>query len=424
MVSVKTVRTLLSEHKWFLLVLLFAIIVRVWWFWEPNEAVYDEGFYWVVAENLIGIRHVQMPTPTFLGKVVVVAAQGGWAIPAGTPLFVDFNYGQPTFPKAIMALSLVLFGDNMVAMRIPSLILGVLTIPIVYLIVLQLSNRSTATVAAFLLSFENLFFMHGRVGVLDIYPLFFSALAVLLVLRKHYFWSILSVALAANGKFVGIAILPVILLIIWMQHSPSSKRAQLKQLVFYGLIGVLLAASIFLIFNSLFFVEKNPLVLLQKTGSELLVYQIPLIGGFQSNPWEWLMNQRPLSVKIWGAFSGAVSYDGTAYANPLILFLAIPTLAVMLDWAIRKKDKLALLSASWFLSTYLIYYLLVWSNRQLFMFYFLQCIPPICIGIAHMLNVVPKSFKYGYLLMVLAAFTYLYPYLFIWTLLFGASPTG
>jgi predicted membrane-bound dolichyl-phosphate-mannose-protein mannosyltransferase len=418
------IKQIIYEHKWFLLVLSVAVIVRVWWFWEPDLGVYDEGFYWIVAENMIGIRHMQMPAPIFLGKTVVVAVQGVLTIPVGTPLFVDFNYGQPTFPKAIMALSLLIFGDSIPAMRIPSLILGILMIPIVYLIVLRLSNSSTATIAAFLLSFENLFFMHGRVGVLDIYPLFFSALAVLLVVRKNYFWSIFSVALAANGKFVGIAILPVILVVIWMQNRGSSKRAQVKQLTLYGLIGFALAAIIFLIFNTLFFVEKNPLVLLQKTGSELLIYQIPLIGGFQSNPWEWLLNQRPLSSKIWGAFNGALSYDGTAYANPLILFLAIPTLAVMLDWAVRKKDKLALLSASWFLSTYLIYYLLIWSNRQLFMFYFLQCIPPICIGIAHMLNSVPKSFKYAYLAMVLVAFVYLYPYLFIWTLLFGVSPTG
>ena len=414
----------IREHKWFLLVLLAAIIVRMWWFWEPNLGVYDETFYWAVAENMIGIRHLQMPEPTYLGRAVQISIQGAWAIPVGTPLFVDFNYGQPTFPKAIMALSLLVFGDNLVAMRIPSLILGILAIPVVYLIVLRLSNRSTATVAAFLLSFENLFFMHGRVGVLDIYPLFFSALAVLLALHNHYLCGILSAALAANGKFVGIVILPVILLIILMQNTGSSKRAQVKRLSLHSLIGVGLAATIFLTFNTLFFIEKNPLMLLQKTGSELLVYQIPLIGGFQSNPWEWLLNQRPLSIKIWGTFNASLSYDGTGYANPLILFLAIPTLAVMLDWAIRKKDKLALISAGWFLFTYLPYYLLVWSNRQLFMFYFLQCIPPICIGIAHMLNDVPKSFKYGYLAMVMVAFVYLYPYLFILTLLFGVSPTG
>ena len=74
------IKQIIYEHKWFLLVLSVAVIVRVWWFWEPDLGVYDEGFYWIVGENMIGIRHMQMPAPIFLGKTVVVAIQGVLAL--------------------------------------------------------------------------------------------------------------------------------------------------------------------------------------------------------------------------------------------------------------------------------------------------------------------------------------------------------
>ena len=74
-------------------------------------------------------------------------------------------------------------GFNTFGWRIAALIFGTLCIPVVYLLARRLwPNRLFAIAAATLVSFDGMFFVQSRIGMIDIFPIFFILLAYLVYL--------------------------------------------------------------------------------------------------------------------------------------------------------------------------------------------------------------------------------------------------
>ena len=82
---------------------------------------------------------------------------------------------HPPLGQLLIASGIVLFGDNPLGWRIFSLIYGMSSLVIVYLIAFNLTKNETfALTSSLLLTTEKMFFSFSLLGVLDIFFIFFS----------------------------------------------------------------------------------------------------------------------------------------------------------------------------------------------------------------------------------------------------------
>mgnify|MGYP002138065405 CR=1 FL=1 len=88
------------------------------------------------------------------------------------------NEEHPPLAKALIALGIRMFGDRGFGWRLPSVVTGTFTLVLVYLLTRRFSNGRVALLAAFLLGFENLWFVHSSIAMLDIPAVLFAMLGV------------------------------------------------------------------------------------------------------------------------------------------------------------------------------------------------------------------------------------------------------
>ena len=87
----------------------------------------------------------------------------------------DPNFEHPPLGKEILALGIKWFGGSPRGLRMPPVIFSALGIAVVYLLFKELSgNRFMSTLAASLLSLDFMYFIHSRLGTMEIFYLFFT----------------------------------------------------------------------------------------------------------------------------------------------------------------------------------------------------------------------------------------------------------
>jgi len=134
----------------------------------PEGEIFDEIYFGVFAHNdLKGVTYFDPEPP--LSKLFIAAGEwlyGGWrAIFQGA----HGDYAD--------------LGFNTFGWRIMSCIIGSLCVPLMYLLARQLwQNRLFAFAAATLVSFDGMFFVQSRIGMIDIFPIFLIMLSYTLFL--------------------------------------------------------------------------------------------------------------------------------------------------------------------------------------------------------------------------------------------------
>src|SRR5262252_1285830 len=134
----------------------------------PEGEIFDEIYFGVFAhDDLKGISYFDPEPP--LSKLFIAAGEwlyGGWrAIFQGA----HGDYAD--------------LGFNTFGWRIMSCIIGSLCVPLMYLLARQLwQNRLFAFAAATLVSFDGMFFVQSRIGIIDIFPIFLIMLSYTLFL--------------------------------------------------------------------------------------------------------------------------------------------------------------------------------------------------------------------------------------------------
>lgn len=158
----------LGKRDWLILFLLItiALILRVAFVHLPAETVFDESYYARFAHSY------ERGTASFydihppLGKLIFYLAGkmgGGFEDALGEAAFQPY---PPRFPY--------------VAMRGASVLGGILLVPIIFLLALQLGmSRRAAFLAASFVTLENSLILYSRLILLDIWLLLFSFSAVL-----------------------------------------------------------------------------------------------------------------------------------------------------------------------------------------------------------------------------------------------------
>jgi 4-amino-4-deoxy-L-arabinose transferase-like glycosyltransferase len=122
---------------------------------------------------------------------------------------IDYAHGPPGLPLLI-GFSLKLFGVNDFMTLLPSILLGSLTIPTLYLLAREVDGRQTAFWAALLLAITNFHIVYSRMALTDVPLVFFFVTGLLfglLAFRQGRWWQFaalgLCTGLALNIKYNG-----------------------------------------------------------------------------------------------------------------------------------------------------------------------------------------------------------------------------
>jgi dolichyl-phosphate-mannose-protein mannosyltransferase len=283
---------------------------------------------------------------------------------------------HPPLGKLLIASGIALFGDNPTGWRIFPILSGTINIMLLYLICRRLNmSRKASNITAFLLTFENLNFIHSGLAMLDVFNLTFMLLAFWLYLRGSYPLSAISVALATLTKLTGVFALFVILvhwLITrrdkWLYFAASMSLAPLSFLL-------LMPIFEFAIYRQLTnFIYSIWLMLVQSSG-------ISFTYAYTSNhhvikPWELLM--LPKVLPYVPHYFGAISFSLWALIIPTFIYMTVKAF---------KKNEAGLFGTLWFASTYLVWIpITLIMNRATYAYYFYPAVGAICIGLGAWLS--------------------------------------
>jgi hypothetical protein len=178
----------------------------------PNGQVFDEIYFPVDAyDDVKGIEHCKPSMPLM-----------------GAAEYCQYDYFDPEPPlaKEIIAAGMWAYGwwrahfqgasgdyidlgFNTFGWRIAACIFGTLCIPMMYLLARRLwPNRLFAIAAATLVCFDGMFFVQSRIGMIDIFPIFFilGAYFLFLVHIQSRSFNASMISLVALGTMLGIGI--------------------------------------------------------------------------------------------------------------------------------------------------------------------------------------------------------------------------
>jgi 4-amino-4-deoxy-L-arabinose transferase-like glycosyltransferase len=178
---------------------------------NPPQYVFDEAYYVPAAQDLLHL--------------------------------VPSNLEHPFFGKVWGALGIYLFGNDFFGWRIFYVLIGTATVGVFYELARLFFNKEKALLAASLLGFETLFFIHTSLALLEGPPIFFALLGFLAYFRKLYYWSAVAFALTVLSKEWGTYFIAA----LFLYHIWATRRIPAKQLLSMPNLKTLIAFAIILI---------------------------------------------------------------------------------------------------------------------------------------------------------------------------------
>ncbi len=136
------------------------------------------------------------------------------------------NLEHPFFGKVPAALGIALFGNDWFGWRIFYVVIGVLSVWILYELARIFFSKEKALFAASFLGFETLFFIHTSLALLEGPPIFFALLGYLAYFKKHYYWAAVALALSILSKEIGIYFVGG----LFLYHIWATKKIPFKEL--------------------------------------------------------------------------------------------------------------------------------------------------------------------------------------------------
>jgi 4-amino-4-deoxy-L-arabinose transferase-like glycosyltransferase len=398
------------------LLLVAALGVRAVWLDLPRGSlIFDEAYYVNAARTLLG-----------------------WVLPdganyAGSPPGLDPNSEHPPLGKLLIAGSMLLFGDNGIAWRLPSLLSGMGALGAFYLVVRAAGETAWLGILAVgILAFDNLTFVHGRIGTLDMMVLLPMLIGAWLALRER--WALAGIALGvgllikltalygllAVGLFLGLRLIGE-----WRSTrrlTVADLRPGLTVLVAFAVVAV---GGLWLL-DSQVSTYASPFDHLQRIveyGANLRqpVVQTGICPGADSGPLQWLFNQCQITyvrvdVTVRAGeeiVSSVPSIDFRGALNPLLANVMLLATLFTGGYAWRSGNVLARWSVVWIAANYLPYVAIsLVSNRIMYLYYFLPVVPGVAAAIAIFLTRarLPRVVTYGYLVAYAAGFLAYFPF--------------
>lgn len=394
------------------LLMLASVLLRLLWIARPDGAlIFDEGYYVNAARVIIGIPPAQ---ERYTDK----------------PFGLDPNTEHPPLAKLIVAGSMLLFGDNAYGWRIPSVILGTASILLMYGIARRLEcGPFMALLAATLLAFDNLVFVHSRIFTLDIFQLAFMLLGLYCYVSGRPTLAGLGFTLAALCKIGGIfgpiaiAGYEALRLVRRGQSWRAGLRPVSRRLTRLAVTFVIAFLVLLGIMDRLWVGYEQPLEHVARIISygQVLRRQVP--QGVESYPWQWLINER--QIPYLRVDQQVKAGDELLENRPIVLFLGAMNPFVLQLWALglplaayawwrgRPGANLAALSLAWFAVTYLPFVVASGIGQRIsYIFYFLPTLPAVALAGSYFLLTagLPRAVIWTYVAAVLLGFYGYFPF--------------
>jgi dolichyl-phosphate-mannose-protein mannosyltransferase len=325
------------------------------------------------------------------------------------PVIPMLNPMHPPLAKQLIALSIRTFGDGPLGWRYPGVLFGALAIVAVYLCGLALfAGQGPAVAAALLAFFNQMLFVQSRIAMLDIFALAFGLLGIAAFMhgfrkpRPHLPFALAGIAfgLSAACKWSGLFALAVCIVIVGVIRLMQGWRAQFAggnaddwyrpglwpDFRWYHFAGcfVLVPAIVYLAsFVPLYGLSFPDLIEAQRRiFSDNTTTAIA--GHIYMSAWpSWPFLVRPvwyLFDKIGDDRIAAVVFLG----NPVVLWAALPALAICLrNWIVTRRAD-AFLILSFYVGPYLAWALL---PRTLgFLYYYLPAATVASLALVYVLR--------------------------------------
>lgn len=378
--------------------------------------------------------------------------------------YSTYETTHPPFGKVLISLGILLFGMNPFGWRVVGTTIGILMLPVLYLLAKEISkNTWCAAFATFLFAFDFMHFAQTRIATIDVYVTFFIILMYYFMygyqklsfydtpLKKTYIPLGLcgiamgfGVASKWTGVYAGVGLAVIFFLTMLRRYMEYRYACTLPERSTGGIshrlikerfpkyfartIGFCMGffVAIPAIIYTLSYIpfqngETNLIKKMIANQSQMLDYHAKLEAThYYSSSWD----QWPLITKPIFYYYGVISDEGgiplrqgiSAFGNPLVWWIGIPAFLFLLYLVIQKKDRNALFVCIGYLAQYLPWMLV---PRLTFIYHYFPSVPFVVLMILYSLvylqKYMPKKVFYiilaVYAVAVFALFLVYYPLL-------------
>ncbi len=386
-------------------ILIFTALARLIRIDFPNAYVFDEVYH------------------AFTAKEYVLGHKEAWEYFASPPKGVAYEWTHPPLAKEIMAASMMIVHSmNAWAWRLPGVLLGILSVYLVYLIGKKLfKSEVPSLVSAFAFSIDGLNFVQSRTGMNDIYVITFMLVSLLFFINKKYFFSAVFLGLSFASKWSVVYVFPVYFLLLIIESILNKNIKTLANFLWFLVVPpILYLASYLPFFNSGFSFTQ-----FKELQQQMWWYHTNLKAthDYASPWWSWPLNLYP----VWYFVSYEGSNIGNIFAsgNPLVFWSGAIAIVLTVWETIKPLTKKVNLKH--FIESYynqiviLLGYFAFWlpwavSPRIMFLYHYSPSVPFMSLALGYQLNKLysnPKDRNTFYLIigLLLASFILIYPFL-------------
>ncbi len=395
-----------------LLLILSSLLALLYRLDSPQDAlIFDETYYVQDARVILGLPVLPFGLP-----------------PEQLRSGCDPNAEHPPLAKLLIAGSMAAFrawgfAGGGFEWRFPSVLFGLTGVFLVYGVVRVLDGtRGQARMAAFLLAFDNLYFVHSRIATLDIYLVTLSSLGVFLYLSRRYELAGIALALATLCKISGLFTVFALFFYEcgrWWQHRRLSREPEgggANAFVLMYFFYVLFGASALGALDCYFTRFTNPVSHVRHIlsfGASLSRPKTLDPQGAESTPLQWWRNHKQFDYLSVTTSHDQFSNTEVRFQCALSLYLiAAAPFALYFCWlqALR-GDRVGLLVVCWVFASY-VPLLATWliSGRICYLYYMLPSMPGLAIGTARLIAQFPAWVTGLLTLATLYVFVSLFPF--------------
>lgn len=380
------IRFLKNPQYVLIFILLLTTFLRLYRLDFPNNYVFDEVYH------------------AFTAKEYLTESRAAWEWWTTPPPGVAYEWTHPPLAKEIMTASMFfLHTQDAWAYRLPGVLLGILSVYLVYLLGLKLlNNQNAALIAAFAFSLDGLNFVQSRTGMNDIYYMTFMLLCLLLLLNKRFIISAIILGLALSSKWAAVytylIIIPLLL-----------KDRKFLSISYFAIIPPLVYLASYIPF---FLLGHSPDQFMQ-LQQQMWWYHTNLKAThtYSSPWWSWPLNLYP----VWYFVDYQKNNIANIFAsgNPIVFWTgSAATILTLLEAIKRRSINLIIVLLGFFA------FWLPWaaSPRIMFLYHFSPSVPFLSLALGHQLNKImndkkSKQLVFALLFLIVLSFALIFPYL-------------
>lgn len=319
-------------------------------------------------------------------------------------------YDLPFLSFAPHALTMAIFGQNIIGARMGSVIFGLLTLPIFYLLVKLLFNQRVAIFATVLLATSHMWIMLSRLGIASVQATFIFVTTLYFVVhglktgyKRDFIFAGIFLGLCFYSyypaRLIPFVVVPYIILHSLMEKRLKEGLLQLAIILISALIILIPQIKFYLDYPSTFLSRTQMLYVFSQTGRELSKYEYG-----NNTDLEIIFSQIGKSLNIFaGDNFSHYGYRGQLLDYATLIFLLLGIFAIL-----KNLSPTTLLISFWFLGS-LVGQILTINPPPIFVTRFVVGLPVLylftALGIEQIYKLLQQFRNYSYAIIALTLFS-------------------